>query len=260
MGKILIFVSILVSLLTAGVGFLNKGKLSEAADKATAAEASANSAKAELTKAQATLKTTSENLASLTTEKEALAAQAASAKADLDKATAQVTELTTGKTALDTQITDLTAKAAQLQTELDAAKANPVAPVAETNNEDKAKLAEQETLITKLTSDLDSSRAQLETYVKEKQMRAQGLMKPGLEGRILAVNPAWNFVVLNLGDKNGVLNNAEMLVKRGTQLIGKVRITSVEPSTSIADIVANSVPEGTSISPGDNVIFQAVEE
>ena len=77
---------------------------------------------------------------------------------------------------------------------------------------------------------------------------------------ILAVNPAWNFVVINLGDKNGVVNNAELLVKRGKLLVGKVRITSVEPSTSIADIVANSVPSGVTITPNDQVIYQAVEE
>ena len=54
--------------------------------------------------------------------------------------------------------------------------------------------------------------------------------------------------------------NAEMLIKRGNQLVGKVRVTSVEPSTSIADIVANSVPRGLSIQPGDNVIYQATAE
>ena len=85
-------------------------------------------------------------------------------------------------------------------------------------------------------------------------------MRNGLQGRILAVNPAWNFVVLNLGDRNGVVNNAELLVKRGTQFMGKVRVTSVEPSTSIADIVANSVPQGATISPGDDVIYQAAKE
>ena len=56
------------------------------------------------------------------------------------------------------------------------------------------------------------------------------------------------------------MNNAELLVKRGTQLIGKVRVTSVEPSTSIADIVANSVPQGATISPGDSVIYHSAKE
>ena len=105
-----------------------------------------------------------------------------------------------------------------------------------------------------------SSRSQLSALAKKEQDRAQQRMRHGLEGRVLAVNPAWNFVVLNLGDKNGVVNNAELLVKRGTQFIGKVRVTSVEPSTSIADIVANSVPQGATISPGDDVIYQAVKE
>ena len=60
----------------------------------------------------------------------------------------------------------------------------------------------------------------------------------------------WGF-----GDRNGVVNNAEMLIKRGSQLIGKVRITSVEPSTSIADIVVNSLRSGLSVQPGDTVIY-----
>ena len=109
-----------------------------------------------------------------------------------------------------------------------------------------------------MQGDLDSARFQLATLQKEKEDRMQQKMRNGLSGRVLAVNPAWNFVVLSLGDKNGVVNNAELLVKRGSQYIGKVRVTSVEPSTSIADIVANSVPQGTAISPGDNVIYQSV--
>jgi len=82
-------------------------------------------------------------------------------------------------------------------------------------------------------------------------------MREGLEGRVLAVNPAWNFVVLSIGDKSGVVNNSELLVKRGGQLLGKVRVTAVEPSTSIADIVANSMPAGVSVQPGDSVIYQS---
>ena len=130
----------------------------------------------------------------------------------------------------------------------------------EPSSDQEAQLAEQQTLITKLQSELDSSRSQLSVLTKEKQDRLHQRMRNGLEGRVLAVNPAWNFVVLSLGDKNGVVSNAELLVKRGTQLIGKVRVTSVEPSTSIADIVANSVPQGATISPGDNVIYQSVKE
>ena len=81
--------------------------------------------------------------------------------------------------------------------------------------------------------------------------------RQGLQGTVLAVNQAWNFVVLSLGDRQGVVPNAELLVQRGSQLLGKVRVTSVEPSTSIADILVRTVPRGLSVMPGDTVIYQA---
>jgi cell shape-determining protein MreC len=119
---------------------------------------------------------------------------------------------------------------------------------------------EKETLIAKLQGDLEAAKTAVAEAKKKDEDRQALKMRDGLQGRVLAVNQAWNFVVLNLGDKNGVVSNAEMLVKRGNNLIGKVRITSVEPATSIADIVVSSVPQGVSIAPGDNVIFQAVGE
>jgi hypothetical protein len=57
-----------------------------------------------------------------------------------------------------------------------------------------------------------------------------------------------------------VVNNAELLISRGGQLIGKVRITSVEPSTSVADIVVNSVRTGLTVQPGDTVIYRGPED
>jgi hypothetical protein len=82
-------------------------------------------------------------------------------------------------------------------------------------------------------------------------------MRQGLTGTILAVNQAWNFVVLSMGDRQGVVPNAEMLVQRGNQYLGKVRVTSVEPSTSIADILVRTVPRGFTVMPGDQVIYQS---
>ncbi len=121
----------------------------------------------------------------------------------------------------------------------------------------KAQLEEQTTLAAKFQADLTAAQQKYAGLQQIEETRRKGLAVKGLEGQILAVNPAWNFVVLNLGDKNGISSNSELLVKRGTQLVGKVRVTSVEPSTSIADIVAKSVPAGTTIAPGDNVIFQS---
>jgi hypothetical protein len=79
--------------------------------------------------------------------------------------------------------------------------------------------------------------------------------RAGVHGTVLAFNQAYNFVVLNLGARNGVEPNSEMLVLRDGTLIGKIRISSVEPATAIGDIMTNSLARGVQVQPGDNVIY-----
>ena len=77
----------------------------------------------------------------------------------------------------------------------------------------------------------------------------------GVRGTVLAYNQAYNFVVLNLGARNGVESNSEMLVLRDGTLIGRIRISSVEPATAIGDIISNSLTRGVQVQPGDSVIY-----
>ena len=90
---------------------------------------------------------------------------------------------------------------------------------------------------------------------EKKQRREAGAVKPGVRGTVLAVNQAYNFVVLNLGGRQGVEPNTEMLVLRDGTLIGKIRISSVEPSTAIGDIITSSLERGVQVQPGDIVIY-----
>ena len=59
----------------------------------------------------------------------------------------------------------------------------------------------------------------------------------GLTGRIVAVDPKYNFVVLDIGGEKGVKTRGEMLVSRNGKLIGKVKIASVEPTRSIGNLL-----------------------
>lgn len=260
MGKFLVILAILLTAVSAVLGYLNQAKLAEVKKRAADAETNVSQTKTQLAKAQGDLKTAAQNLANTASEKDQLASRLSGAQSDLEKTKAQVAQLTNDRTSLEAQITQLTADLQAKTEELEQKGTPGSASPTEGGSDQQAQIAEQQTLISKLQGDLDSARFQLATFQKEKEDRMQQKMRNGLSGRVLAVNPAWNFVVLSLGDKNGVVNNAELLVKRGSQYIGKVRVTSVEPSTSIADIVANSVPQGTSISPGDNVIYQSVDQ
>lgn len=260
MGKVLLYASIAVTLATTALGFINKGKLAASKDELASAQQQMQQKLASVDQVQKDLKAAKDSLATVTAEKDQAAAQAETIKGDLEKNKSQVTDLSSQIAAKDTQITELNAKIEEATNKIATlSSATPAAPSGP-SPEDQAKMQEQETLIAKLQADLDASRSQLEELRKKDADRLALKMRNGLEGKILAVNQAWNFVVLNLGDRNGVVGNAEMLIKRGNQLIGKVRVTSVEPSTSIADVVSNSIPRGLSIQPGDNVIYQATAE
>lgn len=59
----------------------------------------------------------------------------------------------------------------------------------------------------------------------------------GLRGTVMAVDPKWNFVVLNIGDDQGVLQSGELLVSRDGRLVAKVIVSSVQKDRCIANMV-----------------------
>jgi hypothetical protein len=80
-------------------------------------------------------------------------------------------------------------------------------------------------------------------------------MRAGTSGRVISVNSGWNFLITDLGDNKGATPNSSLVVMRGSQMVGRARITQVEPGTSEADIIPGSVPRGTSVQPGVKVVF-----
>ena len=90
---------------------------------------------------------------------------------------------------------------------------------------------------------------------QDKKRRESGVNPAGVHGLVLAVNQAYNFVVLDMGDRQGVVPSSEMLVMRQGALIAKIRISSVEPTTSIGDILSNTLARGVQVQPGDTVVY-----
>jgi hypothetical protein len=119
--------------------------------------------------------------------------------------------------------------------------------------------AEQEkVLLSDKMRDTQDRSTQLETEKKQPARTAAGpapANKTGIRGTVLAVNQAYNFVVLSLGARQGVEANSEMLVLRGGSFIGKIRISSVEPATAIGDIITSTMARGVQVQPGDTVVY-----
>jgi len=264
MTKALLAVCIAVSLGAAVLGFLNRGKLMDTRAELEAKSAQLATTQQQLEAANKDIESKKEEIAKLNSEKEQLTADLGEAKANLDKTKEELAAATEKATTLESELSTVKSeseakdtKIAELETQLQGGGAEATA-AAEGGVDTKAMEAELEETKTLLAAAQDRNtglEAQISEFRRKEEARQKSQMRQGIQGTILAVNQAWNFVVLSIGDRQGVVNNAEMLVQRGGQLIGKVRVTSVEPSTSIADVIVRTVPRGFSVMPGDTVIY-----
>ena len=74
-----------------------------------------------------------------------------------------------------------------------------------------------------------------------------------LKGKVLVTDPKWNFVVLNVGEDQGVLERGELLVNRDGKLVAKVVVRTVQKDRSIANLLPGwelgEVMEGDQVIP-----------
>lgn len=197
-------------------------------------------------------------------------------KADLESTRGKLreteTSLAAAKTELDATSKKLADKEAELAGIKDSLKdfsPDQLKSLKATIEEMTAKSKDQEAKIGTLEKEkieLTNAVSSLETTVKEKEDKIAkdgvkikrwetNFMEKGTRGRVMAVNPGWGFAVISIGDKQGAAANKVVVVGRGGQAIGKLKITSVETNQSIADIIPGSFVKGTYVEPGDDVIF-----
>jgi len=84
------------------------------------------------------------------------------------------------------------------------------------------------TKISKLDNDL--------AYYRDPEYRVQ--LPAGLKATVMVSDPRWDFVVLNVGENEGVLERGELLINRDGKLVAKVRVMRVQQNRSIANVVS----------------------
>ncbi|MGB8353583.1 MAG: hypothetical protein WCD79_06835 [Chthoniobacteraceae bacterium] len=254
--KIFLFLTIILTCAAAWFGYQTKTKLDGVGTTIATAKASAKDAGDKLEKAKKDLDAAKKDAAASDEKASTATAESSKNKSDADKATSDLAAL---QTKFDAQGVDLK----KAQDDLAAAIAKQggggpaIAPAGDPKEvaDLKAQLAEVKALNDTLQSKQKDDEGKIATLSKQAAGQNALRMRPGLEGEVMAVNQGWNFVVVSIGDRQGAVANSELIVKRGDTMIGKVRITSVEPSTSIADILPDSVSKGQRVMPGDRVIF-----
>jgi cell shape-determining protein MreC len=254
--------AVVLLVLAALLGFLNSQKMHALRVAVSTAQAARNAAERRMNEKL-------DRPASGTSEKPGQLAEAENRAA---KAEAELAQIQKDKADLQARLDENQKEIATLQGRVDEAEKNPnasaadvpapTAPTADIQSQlddlrrqlDGAE-KEKAFLSEKLQNIEDHAGQSKESKKRRESARESGPRRTGLRGTVLAVNQAYNFVVLNLGTRHGVESNAEMLVLRDGALIGKIRISSVEPGTAIGDIMTNSLALGAQIQQGDSVIY-----
>jgi peptidoglycan hydrolase CwlO-like protein len=254
MARIALGVTLLFLITTCIFGFLTRSKVQDLADKNERMGSDLASAQQEAARDRAQLKSAQDDLSKAKDAAAAAQAQVESEKNDLDTANSQIAVLSGSVTALQGQLASAT--------HTTIGTVVPSGPSQADYDNLNGKLKDAQAQVAELNEVKDT----LNGKVKDAESRADDLQKVvdhyknntlrnGLQGEVLAYNPGFNFVVLSIGDRQGAVSNAEMILERGGSQIGKVRITEVEPSTSVADIIPGSLARGVRVQPGDRVIF-----
>jgi len=240
MSKSLILRIILLVVILAGIGgiFLGlqkRAKLSAAEQAQKDAEMKANDATSKLSGAESKAKKAVDDLAVAQT-----ALETARKDAEENKKTAEARAGELKKTQEELAKTASDARAAQLKLE----QLNKVLPPGVDPSKiieemkkvqtDLETLNQEKSILSTKLAELESENSSMK---KRLQNRVQGEIPKDLVGHVMAVNAEWNFVVLDVGENDGVVANKSMLIYRDGALVGRVKITSVEPSISIGDIL-----------------------
>jgi len=99
------------------------------------------------------------------------------------------------------------------------------------NLQNQLEAAKTENLVfLKKIKNLENELAQIRDPEKSPELPAT------LQGKVLVMDPKWNFVVLNVGEDAGVLKYGEFLVNRDGRLVAKVRVRSLQKDRCIANI------------------------
>lgn len=247
--RIFLFVAILAGLAAGGLAYyevsnqipaITQQRDQEKTDK-QAAQKELASTKQTLKKTQADLAQTQQDLSDT--------------KNDLAKATAQADAQHKRADDLADKLAKTSAERDDAQNQLASYKATDLTPdqIIHLNKQLKdadmkiAAITDEKAL---LNRELQKTKAELATILGPDTTVK---LPADLHGKITVVDPKWDFVVINVGDDQGVMPDGELLVSRNGKLVAKVIVRTVEKDRAIANLVPgwklSDMYEGDDVTP-----------
>ncbi len=119
-------------------------------------------------------------------------------------------------------------------------------------------LASLQDEITQTVAAVESNEQRIDSLTDQEAERQNRIALNGMEADVVAINREYGFVIVNAGSEDGVRADSSLLVQRDVDRIGRLRIVSIEPQVTVADIVPGSLAPGVELMVRDKVIFENV--
>jgi hypothetical protein len=246
--RICLIIAVVAGLAVSGLNFLKvkekittiQGERESERTQKEAAQTELASTKKDLSETRAELKTTKETLATTTEERDRAVAEATSQTRRADKLTDDL-----NKTRRERD---------DAQAELAAYKLTELNPQQILQIKNSYKGLQDEIAATQAENKLLGKKiVQLNVELDRYRNPEKPVFLPAsLKGKVLVADPKWNFVVLDIGGEQGVLEYGELLVNRNGRLVAKVVVRSVQKDRSIANVLPGW--ELSEVMEGDMVI------
>jgi DNA repair exonuclease SbcCD ATPase subunit len=210
-------------------------------DGRVAAEGELASTKKTLAKTEADLKQTQQQLADAQSERDKAVADATAQTKRADQLSDKLAKTTQERDVAQDEL------AAYTSSGLTAAQVTKLNKTIKDMQEEIVALNDEKKVLMHTRDRLQSRIEQLVGITTDVVLRAD------LKGKIMVVDPKWDFVVLDIGDDQGVKENAELLVSRDGKLVAKVIVRSLDKDRCIANVIPGwklgDVIEGDEVSP-----------
>ncbi|HVV01778.1 MAG TPA: hypothetical protein VHH88_10485 [Verrucomicrobiae bacterium] len=233
----LIRISLIVAIIASlAVGALNVIKVKEKITtlqtnlqqqtaRADKAEHDLATTRRELAKTQTELKQTQVALKTTTDQKDAALADAASQKKRADGLSQELTKTKQERDDAQAELASYKATGMKPEEIINAAKTIKGLQDQLAGSQDENKLIGKR--LSKVQAELD--------FIKNPDKHVE--LPANLKGKVLVSDPKWQFVVLNVGEDQGVKPHGELLINRDGKLVAKVRVSSMQKDRCVANVI-----------------------
>ena len=231
--RICLIVAVVAGLAVSGLNFIKvkekittiQGERESERTQKEAAQTELASTKKDLSETRAELKTTKETLATTTEERDRAVAEAALQTRRADKLTDDLNKTRRERDDAQAEL------AAYKLTELNPQQILQIKNSFKGLQDEIAAVQAENKLLGKKIVQLN---VELDRY---RNPEKPVFLPASLKGKVLVADPKWNFVVLDIGGEQGVLEYGELLVNRNGRLVAKVVVRSVQKDRSIANVL-----------------------